>query len=151
MIFDTINNSSQYTKLHDNFKKAFNFINQYEKKPLSDGVHKIDGENLFAIVDSYYTNEVETQKAEAHRKYIDIQYIYSGKEKIGYCNIGNMKPVKKYSNQNDITFFEYDFNNWLFIKEKEFVIFYPEDVHMPCIRSGTAKSKVKKIVIKILV
>ena len=151
MVFDTIINFSQYTKLHDNFEKAFDFINQYEKEPLSDGVHKIDGENLFAIVDSYYTNEVETQKAEAHRKYIDIQYIYSGKEKIGYCNIGSMKPVKEYSNENDIIFFECDITNWLFIKEKEFAIFYPEDVHMPCIRADAAKSKVKKIVIKIKV
>lgn len=149
MVFDKISNYNQYIMLHKNFEKAFNFINQYEKESLSDGVYKIDGENIFAIVESYLTKEEKTQDSEAHRKYIDIQYIYSGKEKIGYCNIGNMKPVKEYSNKNDIIFFDCDFNNWLFIKEKEFAIFYPEDIHMPCIRSGADRSEVKKIVIKI--
>jgi biofilm protein TabA len=149
MVFDKINNSNQYIMLHKYFAKAFTFIHQYEKNPLSDGIYEIDGKEIFAIVESYYTKEEKTQNFEAHRKYIDIQYIHTGREKIGYNNITSMNAIDKYSTKNDIIFFDGQHKFWINIEEKEFVILFPEDAHMPCIKSGNTNCEVKKIVVKL--
>ncbi len=151
MVFDKISNYSQYIMLHKNFEKAFNFITQYEKEPKSDGVYEIDGKNIFAIVESYFTKEEKDQNSEAHRKYIDIQYVHSGEEKIGYNNISNLSAINEYSINKDVIFYKGEHKFWVNIKENEFAILFPEDAHMPCIKSNDNNCKVKKIVVKIKV
>ena len=42
--------------------------------------YDIDGDNLYATVSEYITKNEEDAKFEAHQKYIDIQYVISGKE-----------------------------------------------------------------------
>jgi biofilm protein TabA len=149
VIYDEIGNYNQYIQLHKNFIKGFNFINQYKNKPLSDGVYKIDGDSVYANVNTYFTKEPETQDSESHQKYIDIQYVYSGYEKIGYDHINDMNQITEYSDKEDIIFYSGVMKNWISIKEKEFAIFFPGEVHKPGIINTQKTCQVNKIVIKI--
>jgi hypothetical protein len=45
---------------------------------------EIDGNAIFALIQEYQTVPSEEKKPEAHRKYIDVQYVFQGSEIIGY-------------------------------------------------------------------
>ena len=63
-----------------------------------DGVYKTDTEDFYYILSTYNTSaSIEEKPAEAHRKYIDLQYILYGEEKIGYADYRNPKmSLKEY-------------------------------------------------------
>ena len=83
MIFDNLNNMEQYYKLNENFKIGFEFLLNNDLKSLKDGKYQIKGDEVFANIQSLTTKEKSQKKWEAHKKYIDIQYVISGKECMG--------------------------------------------------------------------
>ena len=50
------------------------------KADLAPGRHEIDGEEVYASVQRHFTKPVAERQYESHRKYIDIQYIHTGRE-----------------------------------------------------------------------
>ena len=58
-----------------------------------------------------YTSKLESEaKAEAHKNYIDIQYIVSGTEVIEGFDISYATPKSEYNDVKDVMFYE-DFTN----------------------------------------
>ena len=150
MIIDKLENSHKYYVLGDNFKKAFEYLKNTNIVELENGKHVLDGDNLFVSVQDYYTKSLEDCKFEAHKKYIDIQYIAKGFEKLGYANIDECLPTTTYDENADITFLDCQNDKQSFVNADEgyFVIFMPQDAHMPCVSVDEAKF-VKKAVVKI--
>ena len=96
-----------------------------------------------------YTKKSEEISWEGHRKYIDIQYMLSGSEEMDVRNINLMKASIQYDEVNDFQFFneiEENNSNPIKVNEDEFLVFFPKDIHKPCIGNG---NKVKKIVVKV--
>ncbi|WP_369461599.1 YhcH/YjgK/YiaL family protein [Thermoclostridium stercorarium] len=62
------------------FQKAFRFIREFHQNEKEDGRYEIDGNDVYALVQSYTTLPSDQCKWESHDKYIDIQYIVRGKE-----------------------------------------------------------------------
>ena len=116
---------------------------------LKDLDFEIQGKDIFVVVSEYETKNVEQGKWEAHRKYIDIQYVVSGEEKIGYGNINEMKIIDEYNEEKDVLFLEGK-GDLLLVNKGTFALFAPQDVHMPGIQLNNGQH-VKKIVVKILV
>ncbi|MCK7529168.1 MAG: YhcH/YjgK/YiaL family protein [Ignavibacteriales bacterium] len=50
-------------------------------------------------------------KLEAHRKYIDVQYVIRGEELMGYAPLGGQKILEPYKEENDIVFFTQEINH----------------------------------------
>ena len=114
------------------------------------GKYEVDGENLFYIVDEYETKPVQEGRLEIHRKYLDIQYIVSGEECIGFAPLEGLTEESPYDGKRDLAFYEYEPTmSRLFMKQGMFVIFWPNEPHMPCRRIGSTSEKVKKIVVKV--
>jgi len=86
---------------------------------------------------------------EAHRKYLDVQYVIEGEELMGYAPLGTQEILEPYKAENDIIFFKGE-KSFIKVSSGMFAIFFPEDVHMPGIRAGKV-SDVKKLVIKVRV
>ena len=137
MIKDNLKNAESYHKLGEGFKKGFEFLKNTDMKNLENGKYQIEGDDIFVSVQDYTTKPQEQGKFEAHKKYADIQFIIKGEEKLGF---GDEK--------NDIIFLEGD-GDFVNAKEGDFVIFMPEDAHMPCIAQNEP-SYVKKAVVKVL-
>jgi YhcH/YjgK/YiaL family protein len=100
---------------------------------LEDGTYNIS-DNLFYILATYNTtSNLEEKSPEAHRKYIDIQYIIYGEEKVGYADIKNPKmSLELYNEKNDVEFFSRIENEgFVILKKGMYAIFFPEDVHRP--------------------
>ena len=149
MIVDKIENSGLYKNLSERIKRSFDYIKQTDLKKLQPGRYDIEGDNIFALINDYQTKLESEGKLEAHKKYIDVQYVIEGEELMGYAPLGNQQTLEAYKEENDIIFYK---GEKVFIKVTEgmFAIFAPEDVHMPGIQSEK-KSLVKKLVIKVKV
>jgi|AntAceMinimDraft_16_1070373.scaffolds.fasta_scaffold05457_5 YhcH/YjgK/YiaL family protein len=149
MIIDVLENADLYRKLNSKFNEGFDFLRNTNLLKLDIGKYEIEGTNIYAIVDNYFTRFKEEGLWEAHRRYIDIQFVVKNKEQMGYANLGQMQKYTKYDQEKDILFFK-GTGSYFIIPAGTFVIFTPQDVHMPGIAIEKPEA-VKKIVLKILI
>lgn len=149
MIFDTIENCELYKDVSPAIGKALEALKTFDLEG-KDGRYDIDGENIFFIVQRYKSRPKQ-EKLEAHKNYIDIQYIDSGSEQIGYRCAKGLKPSVAYDKEKDVQFFaDSDETIFLNMTKGSFAIFWPDDAHMPgCQIDGP--EDILKVVIKIKV
>ena len=146
MIIDQIFNSPLYYALHPGIKPAFEFLKQTDLSTLNVGRIEIDGQNLYAMLQQYTSKPREKAAWEAHRRYIDLQVVLQGAEKVGYANIGHLTQGAYDASRDFLPLFgEGDF---LTLQSGCFALLFPQDAHMPGIALGDP-APVKKIVIKI--
>lgn len=151
MIFDRLKNASQYNILGEKIKKGFDFLINTDLKSLPSGKYEIDGDKIFANVQTLTTKPKEDKKWEVHKKYIDIQYVIKGREKMGYGILEDFKKVANpYDNKKDIEFLDGEKFNYIDVNEGDFVIFYPNDVHAPML-SVESNEEIKKVIVKIAI
>ena len=149
MIIDRLQNAGLYHGISSGIKKALEFLQRSDLEKLETGRVEIDGDDVFALVQQYETKPAEQSIWEAHEKYMDIQYIHSGAERIGYSSREGMKVVKEYDSNSDFLLLEGE-GSFFEVKAGFFAVFAPEDAHMPCL-AITTPEKVKKIIIKVAV
>ncbi|GAA3579220.1 YhcH/YjgK/YiaL family protein [Snuella lapsa] len=147
MIIDKLENATLYFGINDRIKKALNYIQQTDFKKLDLGKHNIDGDTIYALVYEYTTKHPDNSFLEAHRNYIDIQYIFEGIEQIGLTTLENQRAVKTYNSADDYELFDETYS-LISLKKGLFAIFFPDDLHMPGIKMGNP-STVKKVVVKV--
>ena len=148
MIYDIIKNKGLYTTLGDKYVKAFAFIENAMKNGVETGRHDIDGDEVYANVGAY---ETKTEGVyEAHKSYIDLQFVLEGHEQIFWKNIKECKVTKEYEAEGDYMLLDAEEPVCLDMPAGTFAILYPEDVHAPG-RIYKEVSAVKKIVVKIKV
>ncbi|QCR22662.1 YhcH/YjgK/YiaL family protein [Pontibacter sp. SGAir0037] len=148
MILDKLQNATRYYSLHPRFAKAFQFLQESDLTTLPLGQLEIEGRNLFAII-SEGTGVPESEaKLEVHRKYIDIQYIVSGTDHMGWKDLALCEaPNDPYTAERDAAFFSDKTKNWFDVPAGSFTIFYPDDAHAAMV----TETVVRKIVLKIAV
>lgn len=93
MIVTDLLHIEQQVSMNPSIKKAIDFL-RHLPKDLTEGKIEIDGEKVFALLQKYETIVEAVPKFEFHRKYIDVQYIVSGEEVIGWVPAGQMECVK---------------------------------------------------------
>ncbi len=121
---------------------AVNALTEYEDKknyPLSDG-------NRFFLA---VTTTKAPDLAEAHRNYLDIQYIVKGKEVVGYAPLEVCTEEVAFSEENDIGRYSGPFS-YITINEGICYVAFPEDAHMPG-RHLDVPNDFVKIVVKLKV
>ncbi|MDF2576810.1 MAG: tabA [Chlamydiales bacterium] len=148
MIFDHLDSAHLYHTLHPHFKKAFDFLKQYEHGcDLPPQKIELDGKNLIAIIESVTSKQEQHCYLEAHSKYIDIQYTIKGIEQIGWSPLRECRQIKQsYDLEKDIAFFFDRPKTWLSMGNSQFAIFFPTDAHAPLLGE---EAEIQKIIIKI--
>lgn len=147
MIIDKLKNAESYYSLGQNFKKAFEFLKKNDISNLKNGKYEIQGDEIFVSIQDYTTKPIKEGCWEAHRIYADIQYIIEGTEQLGYADTNELQPSCDYDCDKDIVFLQGD-GQFTKAKAGDFLIFFPQDAHMPCI-SIDEPQYVKKAVVKI--
>lgn len=145
MIKDTLVNHAKYHSLHPLFAKAFEYLLSADLADYDEGKYPIDGNDIYASLSEYVTKS--DGQLEGHIEYIDIQYIIEGSEVIGFAPKKGQKESIPYSNERDIAFYEGDYEP-VKLSAGEFAIFFPDDLHLPCLKDGKP-SVVKKVVVKV--
>jgi YhcH/YjgK/YiaL family protein len=134
-----------YFRNKERWDKAFIFLKSSDLTALELKRHDIDGDNLYAPVSEYLTKNEEDARYEAHQKYIDIQYVVSGKELIGVAPMSQKKDVlEAYDSTKDIEFLTVTGGENRPALPDRFFIFFPED-HRPGLKDGE-NSPVRKVV-----
>jgi uncharacterized protein, YhcH/YjgK/YiaL family len=146
MIIDSLENAPKYFSAHPLFKKAFTYLQQTNLQEAT-GKHEIaEGLKASFTNDPGKTKAEKTGKAECHREFIDIQVCIKGKETMGWKPLSTCgKPNGGYNAEKDIQFFYDEPDTFFDITNGQFVIFFPEDVHLPMLGNGN----IQKVVIKV--
>ena len=129
--------------------KAFSFLKEHDLQTIPKGRYPIDGDNVYASVTDDSTKNFDRTNWESHRKYIDLQCIISGDEKMGVYPVAKATVTKEYDDKKDVA--NYSAEGKFYVGTPgTFFIFFPTDAHRPNITPGGNKP-VKKIVIKVRV
>lgn len=147
MVYDKIDNIELYKGLSEDINLGLEFLKNANSN-IKNGVHEICP-RVKAIVSEYKTKEVNEYGYEAHKQYIDIQYLLKGSEKICCLPLDQLIETKPYSEENDAAFYTANTKPIeLTLGKGYFAIFYPQDGHMPqlCVDTPT---DVKKVVVKV--
>lgn len=149
MVTDTLANASIYFPLSPRIEAALRFLQQPQLPSLQLGKHAIDGDRIFALIQEYETRPPEQCFWEAHRQYIDVQFVASGVEAIGWSPIQSMRVSQEYDPQRDLVVLQGS-GQPIELVANSFAIFYPHDAHMPCMAASQSQT-VRKIVVKVAV
>ena len=133
-------------------EKALDFLRTTDFTALAPGVVDIDGRNIFAQVLDLTTQTWDENRPEVHRRYLDIQFLAWGEEKIGVAiDTGNNEISESLLEQRDIIFYHGSENeSFIEMTPGSYAIFFPQDVHRPaCIKNKA--SAIRKIVVKVAI
>lgn len=148
MIYDLLSNAKLYFKNRDQLSRAVAFAIK-SGSSTKDGRYVIDGEKMYAIVSSYKTRANIALPFEAHRKYIDLQCLLKGNERIDVTHEGNFRTKNRYSAKKDILFIHPpEHYSSILLSPGLFTLLYPQDFHRPG-QSAESPTEVRKLVIKI--
>lgn len=146
MIIDSLANADKYFSVHPSFAKAFDYLRSQDLSALEPGKYVIEEGSLNLAVSAKEGVATEAAKFEAHNNFIDIQFVISGSEKMGWSDRSVCtNPVAEYNSEKDVIFFNDKPQMYFGLNAGQFVIFFPEDAHAPMIGEGV----IKKLVVKV--
>ncbi len=147
MIIDSLKNSARYEQLNPYFKQAFDYLKNTNLSQLEAGkVILVEDALIVNINDTRLKNKPDA-KLEVHNKYIDIQVPVSVDETFGWKDRSACSDVlHPFDTEKDVEFYNDTPTKYFTLQPSEFVIFFPEDGHAPCVGEGD----IKKIIIKII-
>ena len=147
MVYDSLENIETYKGLSSDIYDALVFLKNTDPE-IEKGVHQLNP-RVRAIVSEYETLRENLYGYEAHRRFIDIQFLLKGEELVCSLPLERLKETKAYNPDADVAFYEAAAEpQKLPIGGGYFAILYPQDGHMPqlCVSDPVP---VKKIVVKI--
>lgn len=129
-------------------ERALEIIEDLDWETIECGNYVVD-DDIYYMVQEYETKYPHEAHYEAHQKYVDIQYIVKGIERMEFADAAKLQVDEAYNPDKDVEFLKEPKVIDAFIVEAgDYRIFYPEDAHRPglCVDKP---SKVKKILAKI--
>lgn len=150
MIVDRLPHRSSYGALHPLFPRALEFLSDFDRRR-ADGRIELSGEQLFATVSGYETAPAVGRPFEAHRAYIDIQYLLQGRERILHAPVDELELLDEYVVEADLALYaDPSASSSVLVRPGDFVILFPGDAHKTgCMAGG--RDAVRKIVVKVAV
>lgn len=147
MIFDKLENAGLYFGLHPGLDTALKYLQNTNFDNLSPDTVEIEGTSVYAMIKEVQTKPIGANLMESHKKYMDVQYVVSGIEQMGITSLSHQLPKKAYNEAEDYMLFDAPFDI-ITVREGMFVIFFPDDIHLPEITTETPLT-VKKVVVKV--
>ena len=142
MIYDKLENFEKYVSAHPEFKTVAEFMKNNDLLAIPTGKTPIN-EKVFLNRQSYL-GKPDSNKYESHIKYIDVQVVMKGREKIKYSVV---EPTITEVNEKDVYFTEADADVVMEL-ENSFAVFFPGELHAPGI--GVNDEQVEKIIFKVM-
>jgi YhcH/YjgK/YiaL family protein len=148
MIIDTLANAGKYVCVHPLFRQSFAYLMSCDLEAIGPGEYEIEPGRLRAIVSNDLAVPAggSAARLECHNKHIDIQLCIKGIEQIGWKpRSGCTGQDGDYDESKDVIFYHDKPDMYLELRERQFVVFFPEDVHAPMMGEG----RIKKLVLKV--
>lgn len=147
MICDALTHAALYRGIGPRFAQAFDFLAKFDPAT-PDGRIALDGDNLFALVQSYTTAPASAKPFESHRIYADIQFVVAGEEVIQTATLDRLTVTTPYAAAGDAALYTGPDDTPLRLRAGDFCVLWPQDGHKPgC--SWRGPTAVKKVVVKV--
>ena len=132
MIFTNINDKLQNSSLTKDIQFCIDYAEKNREKILSleNGSYDVDYNGIKMNVGKYFTKKENDKFWESHKKYLDVQIMIDGSERVAINDIRNMRE-KSFDSERDLVILE---GNKLFdiiIENGDVLVFFPNDVHKP--------------------
>jgi len=153
MIYDRLDSIAGYKGISHNLDLAIEYLAGNDVGALPEGRHEVALDEVYVSVQSYATKDPAAASLEAHRKYIDIQFLLEGAETCYYAPLAGLKPIGPFDEGKDVGFY------WepeegltpLALTPGRFALFFPSDAHKPSCHAAGQERRVRKIVVKVAV
>jgi len=145
MVIDTLENLPLYFSLHPDIEKAYEFIKGFYENPGELRRYDLNDKGLFVNAETYTTKPAEGREAEAHRRYVDLQFVVRGQERIGIAPLAEAVPTVEFSTERDIGFYTCEYSQWANLKAGMFALIWPHEAHLPCTELEGACTVIKTV------
>ncbi len=146
MIYDSLKRLERYEGLFPRLYRGLELLRTTDFSTLEDKLYEVEGRDLFFSLQSY-DSKPANDTPEAHRDYIDIQFLVEGEEKIGIAPLEDM--VEEVEGRPDSDIWSYrGLVDEITLTGDRFAVFFPGDAHAP----GIAPKKpahCRKCVVKV--
>jgi len=147
MIISHLRYAEHFYELGAGIYAGLQFLERPDLISLDKGRYDLPGiEGGYALVQEHETQPLARAKWEAHRKMIDLHYMVSGQEMIGYSDIRSLR-MKDYHALDDNCMGDGE-GEWIRLDEQHFMILFPQDGHSPSVAISESQM-VRKVVVKI--
>lgn len=127
MIYDSIANLKLYGSLFDEVRA---FIETNDIAALAAGRYEV-ADGIRVDIQDYTTKPKSNNVCEVHRKYIDLQYIVGGAEKMGFGLYIENEPVLPYNEEKDVAHHCAGHTTDCLVSGGWFCVFFPGEFHKP--------------------
>lgn len=148
MILTTMTDLDRFAVLADGIAEAAAWLRGF-RADVPDGRHTIRGVDVFALVSRYLTEPAAGRRFEAHRQFLDVQWVASGRERILHAPTHGLIVAEPYLAERDVVFFaDPPFSSSLLLRTGDAALLFPGDAHKPgCMAGG--RDEVCKVVVKV--
>lgn len=151
MIFSSINTKDDFKSYPEAIQRAIDYLKSNDFVNMDTGVYEIEGKKMYAQVFDAETDAAQTKRPEVHEKYLDVQFLASGIEKLGFTPDTGKYEIDERIDEKDLIFYK-SVENEGFITSTPgcFCVFFPSDIHRPAVMVDKPL-KIRKVVIKVSV
>ena len=142
MIVASLANKQEYYGIHPLLDKALDFLTPEFLENASTEKTLLDGENLFVTKFHLQTVPLEQTFFEAHKKYLDIQVVTRGCERV---DIAHPDSLTLTENKGDFYGYTGQAEQSVILKPGNFLVVFPGDAHrlrIPVERPGESFTRV---------
>lgn len=131
---------------------AFAFLLSRDLATLPLGRHDIDGDRVFASVDTLRTEDAHRRRFETHARYLDVQVLVAGAEQQRFVPAtAGLTVTEDLLASRDVAFYAPP-SSWstLIFQPGDFAVYFPNEPHCPCCAVAPEGEEIRKIVVKVL-
>ncbi len=130
-------------------QKAIAYLKEHDFSRMEPGVYEIEGRELFAQVVDAVTGSLEEKRPEAHREYIDVHFLVTGSEQLGFVPDTGEYRIAEDLKEKDLIFYEsVEKESFIHARPGSYTIFFPNDIHRPAVmeeKPGTIRKVIMKV------
>ena len=105
MFFSSIHAKRQSVALPAAIEKVLDYLKAHDFTKMEPGRYEIQGDDIFAQVFDAATKPADEQRPEAHEKYADVQFLASGRERLGFTpDTGRYEVAERFDDRDLIGF-----------------------------------------------
>jgi YhcH/YjgK/YiaL family protein len=134
-----------------NIRTAIAFLKSHDLLALPLGKGAIDGDKVYYNRQSYVGKPLEACGIESHRRYLDLQIVLKGSEKMAFASLAKAPALvaAPYDPVKDKISYTGQLKEMVVVHAGEGVLLYPDDIHQPCIK--VSDEPIEKLVVKIAI
>lgn len=130
-------------------RTALEWITSHDLANMEAGTYELQGRDIYVNIQDIVTKPIEECPPERHNDYLDIQYIVSGVERMGYAPYTGKETVQWDVQDRDIIIYkDLEHENFVDVAPGSYCIFFSDSIHRPGCSAGSS-GEVRKAAAKI--